>query len=159
AASSKAASGDCVCSPISGLRGGNGSVLRRASSGASARGPGARGPIDVAGVCSPLRQGAEERRPRRRGDCRGIASSNDAFCPVEKRGTVRPAIASSCGSGLITERTALINHLRTVLLERGIIIAQGRRKLEKALPEILAKCGVGHEPSHSAPDRRSPRGM
>jgi transposase len=39
---------------------------------------------------------------------------------------------------LITERTALINHLRAVLLERGIIIAQGRRKLEKALPEILA---------------------
>jgi transposase len=39
---------------------------------------------------------------------------------------------------LISERTALINHLRAVLLERGIMVAQGRRKLEKALPDILA---------------------
>ena len=47
---------------------------------------------------------------------------------------------------LITERTALINHLRAVLLERGIIIAQGRRKLEKALPEILADAASGMSP-------------
>src|SRR5437764_2145120 len=46
---------------------------------------------------------------------------------------------------LITERTALINHLRAVLLERGII-AQGRRKLEKALPEILADAASGMSP-------------
>ena len=47
---------------------------------------------------------------------------------------------------LITERTALINHLRAVLLERGIIIAQGRRKLEKALPGILADAASGMSP-------------
>lgn len=39
---------------------------------------------------------------------------------------------------LVAERTALINHLRSVLLERGIVVPQGRRKLEKALPAILA---------------------
>lgn len=39
---------------------------------------------------------------------------------------------------LIAERTALINHLRALLLERGITVAQGRRKLEKELPGILA---------------------
>jgi len=39
---------------------------------------------------------------------------------------------------LVTARTALINHLRALLLERGIITAQGRRKLEKALPGILS---------------------
>ena len=33
---------------------------------------------------------------------------------------------------LVGERTALINQLRAVLLERGIIVAQGRRKLEDA---------------------------
>ena len=47
---------------------------------------------------------------------------------------------------LITERTALINHLRAVLLERGIIIPQGRRKLEKVLPEILADAASGMSP-------------
>ena len=39
---------------------------------------------------------------------------------------------------LVSERTALINHLRALLLERGIVVPQGRRKLEQALPGILA---------------------
>lgn len=47
---------------------------------------------------------------------------------------------------LIAERTALINHLRAVLLERGIIVAQGRRKLEKALPSILVDAALGISP-------------
>jgi len=39
------------------------------------------------------------------------------------------------------ERTALINQLRAVLLERGITIPQGRRKLEEQLAEVLAVGG------------------
>ena len=35
---------------------------------------------------------------------------------------------------LVAERTALINQVRSVLLERGIAVAQGRRKLETQLP-------------------------
>ena len=38
---------------------------------------------------------------------------------------------------LVAERTALINQLRAVLMERGIVVPQGRRKLSKALAEIL----------------------
>jgi transposase len=34
---------------------------------------------------------------------------------------------------LVSERTALINHLRALLLERGIVVPQGRRKLEAEL--------------------------
>jgi transposase len=34
---------------------------------------------------------------------------------------------------LVAERTALINHLRALLLERGIVAPQGRRKLEEEL--------------------------
>jgi transposase len=37
---------------------------------------------------------------------------------------------------LVGEWTALINQLRAVLLERGIIVAQGRRKLERHLTEM-----------------------
>jgi transposase len=37
---------------------------------------------------------------------------------------------------LVGERTALINQLRALLLERGIIVAQGRRKLERQLTEM-----------------------
>src|SRR4029434_3774078 len=39
---------------------------------------------------------------------------------------------------LVSERTALINQLRALLLERGITAPQGRRKLERLLSEILA---------------------
>src|SRR4029078_9068570 len=37
---------------------------------------------------------------------------------------------------LVGERTALINQLRAFLLERGITVAQGRRKLERQLTEM-----------------------
>jgi transposase len=38
---------------------------------------------------------------------------------------------------LVAERTALINQLRAVLMERGIFIPQGRRKLNQSLAAIL----------------------
>jgi transposase len=38
---------------------------------------------------------------------------------------------------LVAERTAVINQLRALLLERGITVPQGRRKVERLLPEIL----------------------
>jgi transposase len=41
-------------------------------------------------------------------------------------------------SRLVAERTGLINQLRAVLLERGIIFPAGRRKLEVGLQELLA---------------------
>ena len=37
----------------------------------------------------------------------------------------------------------MINQVRSVLLERGITVAQGRRKLEKQLPGILADESLG----------------
>ncbi|NPD69646.1 IS110 family transposase (plasmid) [Lichenicola cladoniae] len=44
---------------------------------------------------------------------------------------------------LVGERTALINQLRAILLERGIIVPQGRRKMELHLEALLAGEGVG----------------
>jgi transposase len=40
---------------------------------------------------------------------------------------------------LISERTAVINQIRSFLLERGIPVRQGLRFLRQQLPEILAK--------------------
>src|SRR3954468_4977067 len=42
---------------------------------------------------------------------------------------------------LVSERTALINQLRAVLLERGFVIPQGRRKLEQHLATMLGEGG------------------
>ena len=44
---------------------------------------------------------------------------------------------------LVSERTALINHLRALLLERGIVAPQGRRKLEAALETLVDEGGLG----------------
>jgi transposase len=38
---------------------------------------------------------------------------------------------------LVAERTALINQLRAILLERGIVVPQGRRKLEHELVMLM----------------------
>jgi transposase len=43
---------------------------------------------------------------------------------------------------LVGERTALINQLRAVLLERGITVAQGRRELERHLVGLDAQGGL-----------------
>ena len=48
---------------------------------------------------------------------------------------------------LVGERTALINQLRAILLERGIIVPQGRRKLEQQLVILIdEKQGAGLSP-------------
>src|SRR5215207_2059863 len=41
-------------------------------------------------------------------------------------------------SRLVAARTTLMNQLRAILLERGIVIAKGRCRLEQALHELLA---------------------
>ena len=48
---------------------------------------------------------------------------------------------------LVGERTALINQLRAILLERGIVAPQGKRKLEQFLTVLMdEQCGAGLSP-------------
>jgi transposase len=47
---------------------------------------------------------------------------------------------------LVGERTALINRLRALLLERGVIVPQGRRELEAHLETLLAAAEVPFSP-------------
>src|SRR2546430_12823280 len=57
---------------------------------------------------------------------------------------------------LVAERTALINQLRALMLERGIAVPQGRCKLERHLPEISAdvRNGLGPRRRPAAQDLR-----
>ena len=43
---------------------------------------------------------------------------------------------------LVSERTGLINHLRALLLERGIVAPQGRRKLQEELLVFADEDGI-----------------
>jgi len=47
---------------------------------------------------------------------------------------------------LMAERTGLINQMRGLLLERGIVLPQGRRTLAKRLDELLAQAEVPLSP-------------
>jgi transposase len=49
-------------------------------------------------------------------------------------------------SRLVAQRTTLINQLRAILLERGIIFATGRRKLEQAVDDLLGDEATGLSP-------------
>jgi transposase len=40
---------------------------------------------------------------------------------------------------LVGERTALINQLRAILLERGIVVPQGKRHLERFLVTLMGE--------------------
>ena len=66
---------------------------------------------------------------------------------------------------LVGERTALINQLRAILLERGIVAPQGKRKLEQFLVGLMDEQGgaglsprminVGHRRAHPMVRARS----
>lgn len=47
---------------------------------------------------------------------------------------------------LVGERTALVNHLRALLLERGVVVAQGRKKLEEEVRGLLEGEAAGLSP-------------
>ncbi len=56
---------------------------------------------------------------------------------------------------LVGERTALINQLRAILLERGVTVAQGRHKLQQYLTAML---DAGDDPPIGETDASTDRG-
>ena len=88
--------------------------------GRSSGSPRSHGALDVSRVCATLGQGAEERRSGRGGDRRGGDPTDDALRRLQERGAARHADAPpGVRSGWWARRTALINQLRAILLERG----------------------------------------
>jgi transposase len=61
------------------------------------------------------------------------------FVPVKTEAQLDDQILHRVRSRLVGERTALINQLRAVLLERGLVFPQGRRRFEVELAALLAE--------------------
>ena len=102
---------------------------------------------DAGEVRTAIFQGTEERLPRRGGNRRGGATSNDEVCDDKDRRSAPLASAASCRERMVSQRTGIINQIRAFLLERGIAVRQGQRFLRTELPRILA----------TPPDVLSPR--
>jgi transposase len=91
----------------------------------------------------PLRQGAEERRPGRRGDRRGGDPADDAVRALKTEEQLDVQILHRVRDRLVGQRTALMNQMRSLLLERGIVVPQGRRKLQEQLAGLLCDGASG----------------
>src|SRR5580658_1644734 len=100
-----------------------------------------RCPADVARICPPLCQGAQERRSRRRRDRGSSDAAYDALRRTEEPGSARLQTLHRSRDRLVGERTALINQLRAILLERGFVAPQGKRKLEQFLTALMDEQG------------------
>jgi transposase len=59
------------------------------------------------------------------------------FVELKSEAQLDAQILHRARTRLVGQRTALINQLRAVLLERGIVVAKGRRPLEVRLVELL----------------------
>lgn len=63
------------------------------------------------------------------------------FVELKSEAQLDAQILHRARTRLVGQRTALINQLRAVLLERGIVVAKGRRQLELRLAELLDDAG------------------
>jgi len=72
------------------------------------------------------------------------------FVELKSEAQLDAQILHRARSRLVGQRTALINQLRALLLERGIVVAKGRRQLEQRLAQMLDEAA-------EAPTSLSPR--
>ncbi|HEV8718031.1 MAG TPA: IS110 family transposase [Candidatus Binatia bacterium] len=70
--------------------------------------------------------------------CEAVSRPRTRFVPVKTEGQQAVLTVHRARELLVTERTALANQLRGVLMEYGIVIAQGIQRLRRELPERLA---------------------
>lgn len=69
--------------------------------------------------------------------CEAVRRPNVWFVPVKTADQQAVLTLHRIRKGLVEERTRLLNQLRGLLSEFGIIIAKGRYPAQKAIPEIL----------------------
>ena len=72
------------------------------------------------------------------------------FVELKSEAQLDAQILHRARTRLVEQRTALINQLRAVLLERGIVVAKGRQQLQRFLTEML-------DPAIEPPSTLSPR--
>jgi transposase len=70
--------------------------------------------------------------------CEAVSRPRTRFVPVKSEAQQAVLSVHRARELVVTERTALVNQIRGLLLEYGIIIAQGIQRLRRTLPEVLA---------------------
>lgn len=118
--------------------GGNGSVRLGASLGARDRAARPHGEADEPAVREALPQGQQERPQRCRGDLRGGNPWVDAVCANQEPAQQDIQALHRVREQLLKSRTALVNQVRGLLGEHGIVAPRGVAHLRRLLIELLA---------------------
>src|SRR5262249_55240484 len=69
--------------------------------------------------------------------CEAVSRPRTRFVPVKSEAQQAVLTVHRARELLVTERTALVNQIRGVMLEYGIVIAQGIQRLRQELPELV----------------------
>lgn len=70
--------------------------------------------------------------------CEAVSRPRTRFVPVKSEAQQAVLTVHRARELLVTERTALANQIRGLLMEYGVVIAQGIQRLRRTLPEVLA---------------------
>jgi transposase len=86
---------------------------------------------------APYRKNDKNDRNDAAAICEAVGRPNMRFVPIKEVEQQAVLTLHRTRALLVSERTALVNHMRGLLSEYGIIIAQGVAKVRAALPQIL----------------------
>ena len=86
---------------------------------------------------TPYRKNDKNDRNDAEAICEAAGRPNMRFVPVKGEEQQAVLTVHRARSLLVSERTALVNHLRGLLSEYGVVMAQGVATVRKRLPEIL----------------------
>lgn len=93
--------------------------------------------IMAAQFVTPYRKNGKNDRNDAEAICEAVSRPNMRFVPIKTAEQQATLCVHRSRSLLIGERTALINHIRGLLFEFGIVLAQGASNVRRSLPELL----------------------
>jgi len=87
-------------------------------------------------MIQPYRTGQKKDQNDAEAICEAVSRPRTRFVPVKTEAQQAVVTVQRARELLETERTALANQIRGVVMEYGMIIAQGIQRLRRALPEL-----------------------
>ena len=89
-------------------------------------------------MIQPYRTGQKNDQNDAEAICEAVSRPRTRFVPVKSEAQQAVLTVHRARELLVTERTALANQIRGLLMEYGVVIAQGIQRLRRELPGVLA---------------------
>jgi transposase len=89
-------------------------------------------------MIQPYRTGQKNDHNDAEAICEAVSRPRTRFVPVKTEGQQAVLTVHRARELLVTERTAVANQIRGLLMEYGVVIAQGIQRLRRELPGVLA---------------------